>query len=135
MIPHLPYIGRSAFAHKGGIHVAAMRRNPLSYQHIEPELVGNRMRTVVSELSGRGNLRSKADEYGLGLESGEAFTEVLEEIKTLEARGFSFEAAEASVALMLHRQKPGYAPPFELVGYSTAVSHKQGGRCGRPRSG
>jgi 2-isopropylmalate synthase len=128
--PHLPYIGRSAFAHKGGIHVAAMRRNPLSYQHIEPELVGNRMRTVVSELSGRGNLRSKADEYGLGLESGEAFTEVLEEIKTLEARGFSFEAAEASVALMLHRQKPGYAPPFELVGYSTAVSHKQGGDVG-----
>ncbi len=62
---HLAYVGGSAFAHKGGIHVAAMRRNSLSYQHIEPELVGNPMRVVVSELSGRGNLLSKAEEYGL----------------------------------------------------------------------
>ena len=62
---HLPFIGKSAFAHKGGIHVAAIRRNINSYQHIDPELVGNSMRVVVSELSGRGNLLSKAEEYGL----------------------------------------------------------------------
>src|SRR6266508_2079828 len=61
---HLPYVGKSAFAHKGGIHVAAMRRTAVSYQHIVPELVGNQQRVVVSELSGRGNLLSKAEEYG-----------------------------------------------------------------------
>ena len=65
---HLAYVGKSAFAHKGGIHVAAMRRNAQSYQHIEPTLVGNKMRVVVSELSGRGNLLSKAEEYGLEVE-------------------------------------------------------------------
>ena len=63
---HAAYVGKSAFAHKGGIHVAAMRRNAHSYQHVDPTLVGNEMRVVVSELSGRGNLLSKAEEYGLG---------------------------------------------------------------------
>ena len=62
---HQPYVGKSAFAHKGGIHVATMRRNHASYQHIEPKMVGNKSRVGVSELSGRGNLMSKADEYGL----------------------------------------------------------------------
>jgi 2-isopropylmalate synthase len=60
---HMAYVGRSAFAHKGGIHVAAMRRNEASYQHVDPSLVGNSMRVVVSELSGRGNLLSKAEEF------------------------------------------------------------------------
>jgi 2-isopropylmalate synthase len=123
---HLPFVGNSAFAHKGGIHVAAMRRHGDSYQHIEPNLVGNKMRTVVSELSGRGNLFSKADEFGLQVESEAAVGEILQEIKALEARGFSFEAAEASVALMLHRQKPGYRPPFELIDFSATVEHRQG---------
>ena len=62
---HLAYIGKAAFAHKGGVHVAAMRRNPHSYQHIEPELVGNKMEVVVSELSGKGNLLSVAEEHGI----------------------------------------------------------------------
>ncbi|WP_242360843.1 MULTISPECIES: citramalate synthase [Anaeromyxobacter] len=121
---HLPYVGRSAFAHKGGIHVAAMRRNAASYQHVLPELVGNQMRVVVSELSGRGNLLSKAEELGLG--AGEGVADVLEEIKTLEARGFSFEAAEASVALMMKRHDPGYRAPFELVDFLVNVEHRDG---------
>jgi 2-isopropylmalate synthase len=123
---HLPFVGQSAFAHKGGIHVAAMRRNVNSYQHIDPTLVGNQMRTVVSELSGRGNLFSKAEELGLEVENGEAVSNVLNKIKELEARGFSFEAAEASVALMLHRQKPDYKPPFELIDFSANVEHRRG---------
>jgi 2-isopropylmalate synthase len=123
---HLPYVGQSAFAHKGGIHVAAMRRNEHSYQHINPELVGNQMRTVVSELSGRGNLFSKAEELGLEVENGDAVSKVLQQIKELEAHGFSFEAAEASVALMLHRQKPDYQPPFKLIDFSATVEHRQG---------
>ena len=123
---HLAYVGKSAFAHKGGIHVAAMRRTVQSYQHINPERVGNTMRVVVSELSGRGNLLSKAEEYGLEVNGGEDVAGVLNEIKSLEAQGFSFEAAEASVALMMKRQQPGYQPPFELMDFSATVEHRRG---------
>ena len=122
---HLPFIGKSAFAHKGGVHVAAMRRSAHSYQHIEPEMVGNKMRVVVSDLSGRGNLISKAEEHGVELESQEVLP-VLNDIKELEARGFSFEAAEASVAMMLKRQEYGYKAPFELVDFFVNVEHRQG---------
>jgi 2-isopropylmalate synthase len=123
---HLPFVGNSAFAHKGGIHVAAMRRNDQSYQHIDPALVGNEMRVVVSELSGRGNLLSKLEEFGLKDMSGESVTAVLNEIKEMESRGFSFEAAEASVALLLKRQETGYQAPFELVDFLSIVEHRRG---------
>ncbi|MBI5566119.1 MAG: citramalate synthase [Chloroflexi bacterium] len=122
---HLAYVGKSAFAHKGGIHVAAMRRNVQSYQHIEPTTVGNEMRVVVSELSGRGNLLSKAEEYGLDV-NGSEVGDVLNEIKALESQGFSFEAAEASVAMMMKRQQTGYTPPFELIDFSVNVEHRSG---------
>lgn len=120
---HLPFVGKSAFAHKGGVHVAAMRRSAQSYQHIEPELVGNKMRVVVSDLSGRGNLLSKAEEHGVEVE-GEEVVGVLNEVKELEARGFSFEAAEASVTIMLKRQEYGYKPPFELIDFFVNVEHR-----------
>ncbi len=123
---HMAFVGKSAFAHKGGIHVAAMRRSALSYQHVDPALVGNEMRVVVSELSGRGNLLSKAEEYGLGSFGAEEVTGVLNEIKDLESQGFSFEAAEASVALMLKRHQAGYVAPFELIDFSAIVEHRQG---------
>jgi 2-isopropylmalate synthase len=123
---HLAYVGKSAFAHKGGIHVAAMRRTEASYQHIDPAKVGNEMRVVVSELSGRGNLLSKAEEYGLTVDAGTDVAGVLADIKELEARGFSFEAAEASVALMLARRQPGYRAPFELVDFLVNVEHRTG---------
>jgi 2-isopropylmalate synthase len=120
----MAYVGRSAFAHKGGIHVAAMRRDERAYQHIDPETVGNQMRVVVSELSGRGNLLSKAEE--LGVELGGDVRGVLDEIKELEARGFAFEAADASVALMMNRQRPSYQPPFTLIDYTVVVEHRDG---------
>ncbi len=122
---HLPFVGKSAFAHKGGVHVAAMRRSAQSYQHIEPELIGNKMRVVVSDLSGRGNLLSKAEEHGVEVE-GEEVLPVLNDIKILEAQGFSFEAAEASVAMMLKRQEYGYQPPFELLDFFVNVEHRHG---------
>jgi len=122
---HLPFVGKSAFAHKGGVHVAAMRRSQQSYQHIEPEKVGNKMRVVVSDLSGRGNLLSKAEEHGVEVE-GDEVVGVLNEVKELEARGFSFEAAEASVTMMLKRQEYSYKPPFELVDFFVNVEHRQG---------
>jgi 2-isopropylmalate synthase len=121
---HLAYVGSSAFAHKGGIHVAAMRRTQDSYQHVDPALVGNRMRVVVSELSGRGNLLSMAEEHGVG--TGADVGAVLSDIKALEARGFSFEAGEASVAVRLKRKEVGYRPPFELVDFLVNVEHRTG---------
>jgi 2-isopropylmalate synthase len=123
---HAAYVGHSAFAHKGGIHVAAMRRTEASYQHINPTLVGNRMRVVVSELSGRGNLLSKVEEHGLDAGGGIDVAAVLDDIKALEARGFSFEAGEASVALMLKRHESGYTAPFELLDFLVNVEHRTG---------
>jgi 2-isopropylmalate synthase len=122
----LPYVGKSAFAHKGGVHVAAMRRSEQSYQHVAPERVGNKMRVVVSALSGRANILSKAEEHGVDVGGGADVAGVLNDVKELEARGFSFEAAEASVAMMLKRQQPGYQPPFELVDFLVNVEHRQG---------
>lgn len=123
---HMAYVGKAAFTHKGGVHVAAMRRNPRSYQHIEPELVGNKMEVVVSELSGRANLINKAEEYGIQIEQEEHTSKVLYQIKKLEAQGFSFEAAEASVMMMYKRQEEGYVAPFELIDFSAMVEHRQG---------
>lgn len=118
------YVGNNAFTHKGGIHVAAMRRNQNSYQHVDPLLVGNRLHVVVSELAGRGNILSKAEEYGLNnLESGQV-PEVLIEIKELESKGFSFEAAEASAVLMMKRHEAGSLPPFELIDFLVVVEHR-----------
>jgi 2-isopropylmalate synthase len=122
---HLAYVGKSAFAHKGGIHVAAIRRNVDSYQHIDPTLVGNEMRILVSDLSGQGNLLSKAEEFGLDVSREEALT-VLDQIKRLENEGFVFEGAEASVAVRLHRAKPGYKPLFTLVDFTVIVSERAG---------
>jgi 2-isopropylmalate synthase len=120
------YVGSSAFTHKGGIHVAAMRRTEKSYQHIDPVRVGNQPRVVVSELSGRGNLLSMAESLGMNMKANKEVSDVLHEIKSLEANGFSFEAAEASVAMMLKRQQAGYKPPFELIDFFVNVEHRQG---------
>ncbi len=122
---HLAYVGKSAFAHKGGIHVAAMRRNIYSYQHIDPTLVGNEMRILVSDLSGQGNMLSKAEEFGLDVTREEA-VKVLDEIKVLEAEGYVFEGAEASVAVRLHRARPDYEPIFKLIDFTVIVEDRRG---------
>jgi 2-isopropylmalate synthase len=122
---HAPFVGTSAFAHKGGIHVAAILKNEDSYQHIDPSLVGNYRRTVVSELSGRGNVVDKSREYGLDVSSEQA-RKVLSEIKDLEAQGFTFEGAEGSISVMLQRLQPDYKPPFELVDFMVLIEHRQG---------
>jgi len=121
---HAPYVGRSAFAHKGGVHVAAIRRLPRAYEHIDPALVGNETRVVVSELSGRGNVLAKAEEHDVALEAGSE-GKVLEDLKEREARGFAFEAAEGSVALVLRRRSPGYLAPFELLDYRVTVGQRR----------
>jgi 2-isopropylmalate synthase len=121
---HAPYVGYSAFAHKGGIHVAAIAKVAASYQHIEPELVGNQMRVVVSELAGRGNVRMRAEALGLALNGNERA--VLQRIKELESGGFQFEAAEGSFEMLVRRASDDYVPPFELLDF-TVIVEKRGG--------
>jgi len=119
---HLPYVGDSAFAHKGGLHVSGLMKCSASYHHIDPSLVGNTHRVVVSELSGKGNIIYKAKEMGINLPSkGEETRRVLDQIKLLESRGFQYEDADASFELLLRRARPDYKPPFELVDFMVVV--------------
>jgi 2-isopropylmalate synthase len=123
---HAPFVGRSAFAHKGGVHVNAIVKNPDSYQHITPELVGNKMRVVVSDLSGKDNIAVKRAQMGLSGVTREQERTVLTQIKELEHRGFAFEAADASVELLLRRTQPDYRAPFEMIDFTANVEHRQG---------
>ncbi|NJN96259.1 MAG: citramalate synthase [Anaerolineales bacterium] len=123
--PHQPFVGYSAFAHKGGIHVAAILKVEESYQHMDPTLVGNEKRAVVSELSGRGNILYKAAERGLDTSREEA-RQVLEQIKELENQGYTFEGAEASVDMMLRRAHHDYKSPFEVIDFMVVTENRQG---------
>jgi len=102
-----------------------MLKNEDSYQHIDPGLVGNQRQTLISDLSGRGNVIDKAQQFGLDVDHSQA-KEIVNQIKDLEAQGFTFESAEASVNLMVRRMKPGYERPFELIDFMTVVEHRQG---------
>jgi len=123
---HQPFVGQSAFAHKGGTHVNAVVKYVMSYQHIDPALIGNETRVLVSELSGKDNISSKRKEFGLDGLTREEERRILQQIKELENAGFAFESAEASVDLMLRRVRPGYQQPFEMIDYTAAVEHRAG---------
>ncbi|MEH1786661.1 citramalate synthase [Nostoc sp.] len=115
---HAPFVGRSAFAHKGGIHVSAVERNPLTYEHIQPEQVGNRRRIVISEQSGLSNVLAKARSFGIELDQQKAEArEILQRLKDLESEGFQFEAAEASFVLLMHEALGGRQKFFEVKGF------------------
>jgi 2-isopropylmalate synthase/homocitrate synthase family protein len=121
-----PYVGRSAFAHKGGVHGAAVAKVERSYQHIDPKAVGNAGRLVVSELGGRANTSIRARQLGLQLD-GVVEPGVLSNlIKQLESEGLSFEGAEASFELLIRRHQAGYAPPFRVVDYTCLVEQRAG---------
>jgi 2-isopropylmalate synthase len=116
-----PFVGRTAFAHKGGMHVNAVQKLARSYEHIEPEKVGNRQQILVSELSGQSNILVKAAELGMPLEKGSAEANaVLAQVKDLEHQGYSFEAAGGSLELLIRRQLGRYARPFELKEFHTS---------------
>ena len=123
---HQPFVGSSAFAHKGGTHVNAVVKHVMSYQHVDPALVGNETRVLVSELSGKDNIAVKRKEFGLEGLSKEAERAVLQQIKELESIGFAFESAEASFDLLLRRQRPEYKAPYELIDYTANVEHRAG---------
>jgi 2-isopropylmalate synthase len=120
-----PFVGLCAFAHKGGIHVSAVQRNPETYEHIHPEQVGNLRRVLVSELSGRSNVFWKAEELGVDLEQApEKAKVVLDTIKDLENQGYEFEGAEGSFELLLKRALGEHATFFELDGYRVIVEKR-----------
>jgi 2-isopropylmalate synthase len=122
---NMPFVGKSAFAHKGGVHVAAVRLARESYEHVEPESVGNRSRVLVSELAGRAALMAKAEEHGVDLSGGDGAplsAAIIGAIKQREFQGASFESAEASTVLLMRRHQAGYRPPFRLVGYRVTTS-------------
>jgi 2-isopropylmalate synthase len=121
---HAPYVGHSAFAHKGGMHVAAVEKIPASYEHIVPERVGNRRHIVVSELSGRGNVRMRAGELGIDVQGNEK--RVLEHIKELESQGYQFEAAEGSFELLGRRSQPSYVAPFDVLDLVVISERRRG---------
>jgi 2-isopropylmalate synthase len=125
--PHQPYVGTSAFAHKGGVHASAAARLPDAYEHIDPARVGNLARVVVSELAGRASLTLKAQEMGIELQ-GEAAAEVLDSIKDLEYAGYSFEAAEASLEIMLKKRMGTYEPLFSLESFRVIAEKREDGR-------
>ena len=102
-IDRAPYVGRSAFAHKGGVHVSAVMKNPDTYEHIVPETVGNRRNVLVSDLSGRSNIRYKAEELGIDLEADGEARKAVARIKELEHLGYEFQGAEASFELLLRQ--------------------------------
>jgi 2-isopropylmalate synthase len=118
--PKQPYVGSSAFATKAGLHASAIARRPDAYSHVNPERVGNRAHVLVSELAGRSNVLVKAAEMGLDLD-GDVATQVLEEIKAAEHRGYAFEAADASFELLVRRVAGRMPSWFDLEGYRVVI--------------
>ncbi len=121
-----PYVGSSAFSHKGGLHVSGLNKWAESYQHVDPTRLGNQPKVVVSELSGKGNILYKAREIGLDLPpQGKEAQKLLEQVKSLESRGFQYDNAEASFELLVRRARPDYQPPFELVDFMVVVEKRR----------
>jgi 2-isopropylmalate synthase len=122
---HQPYVGDSAFAHKGGMHVAAVTKHPETYEHINPELVGNHRRVLVSELAGQSNVLWKASKAGLDLGKNTPETrQILDTLKGLEDQGFEFEGAEASFELLMSKATGQHLPGFSLEGWRVVVEKR-----------
>ncbi len=131
---HQAYVGASAFAHKAGLHASAIKVDPLLYNHIDPAFVGNDMRVLVTEMAGRASLELKGRELGVDLAGRpDAVTNAVRKVKQLEAEGWSFEAADASLELLLRREVGGVQgelldePPFELESYRVVLDHRGDG--------
>ncbi|WP_037367164.1 citramalate synthase [Amycolatopsis orientalis] len=131
---HQAYVGSSAFAHKAGLHASAIKVDPLLYNHIDPSSVGNGMRVLVTEMAGRASLELKGRELGVDLAGRpDALTNAVQKVKELESEGWSFEAADASLELLLRREveedsgEKSDPPPFELESYRVVLDHRQDG--------
>ncbi len=123
--PQQPYVGATAFAHKAGLHTSAIARRPDAYEHVDPDLVGNGTRFLVSEMSGRSTIELKAQKLGLELDGG-TLGEVVETLKRLEHAGYHFEAADASLELLMRAAGGWQQDFFELDSFSVQVGHRSG---------
>jgi len=121
-----PFVGTSAFAHKGGMHVHGVRKNASSYEHIDPSSVGNERRVLVSELSGKSNIAEKLGEFGLEQDQA-LLTKVLDRVQDLENEGYQFEAADASFVLLVEKLAGRYLPRFETLRYRVSVAAQDQG--------
>jgi 2-isopropylmalate synthase len=125
---HQAYVGAAAFAHKAGLHASAIKVDPLLYNHVEPSIVGNDMRILVTEMAGRASIELKSRELGLDLAGHpETLSRVTAKVKELEARGWSFEAADASFELLVRSEREGVVRPFALESYRVLVEHREDG--------
>jgi 2-isopropylmalate synthase len=126
---HAPYVGRAAFAHKGGLHVAAVQQAPQTFEHVDPERVGNQQRVLISELSGRGAVLSRAHELGLELQGDdERVGVILKRLKDREHRGYHYEAADASFDLLLRAELAPHEPLFRLESFRVIVEKREDGK-------
>ena len=124
----MPYTGRSAFAHKGGVHVSAVMKNEETYEHVRPEVIGNKRRVLVSDLSGKSNVLYKSEELGIDLKgSNGSVPEIVEKLKQLENEGFQFEAAEASFELLVKKMTEPFSNLFELEGFRVIMDRDASG--------
>jgi 2-isopropylmalate synthase len=127
---HQAYVGAAAFAHKAGLHASAIKVDPLLYNHVDPSVVGNDMRILVTEMAGRASIELKSRELGLDLAGHpDTLTSVTKQVKDLEAGGWSFEAADASFELLVRSELPGQAVarPFTLESYRVLTEHREDG--------
>lgn len=123
-----PYVGKSAFAHKGGVHVDAVKKNPVTYEHVTPTKVGNWRRILVSELSGKSTMTVKAEQLGVHLGKDPAVAKkILEQVRGLEHQGYHFEVAEGSFELLMHRSLETFKDFFILEGFRVTVEKEPGG--------
>ena len=125
--PDQPYVGRNAFAHKGGMHVAGVSADPATFEHIDPAVVGNTREVLVSELSGKGTIHARAADAGLTVDDDTA-GRVIERVKDLEHRGYHFEAADGSFELLLRKETGDYEPLFRLESWRAIVEKRADGR-------
>ncbi len=123
---HQAFVGKSAFAHKGGIHVSAVMKDPSTYEHVAPEIVGNHRRVLVSDLSGKSNIHYKSDELGIDLLSyGDKVPEIVQALKNLENEGYQFEAAEGSLDLLIRKITGEWTDLFELKGFRVIIEKNE----------
>jgi 2-isopropylmalate synthase len=125
--PNQPYVGRNAFAHKGGMHVAGVNVDPATFEHVDPDVVGNRRELLISELSGKGTVHARARDAGIALGDEEA-GRLVERVKELEHRGYHFEAADGSFDLLLRKETGEYEPLFRLESWRAIVEKRADGR-------
>jgi 2-isopropylmalate synthase len=125
--PDKPYVGRNAFAHKGGMHVAGVAADPSTFEHIDPDVVGNRREVLISELSGKGTVHARARDAGIALDDGSA-SRVIERVKEHEHRGYHYEAADGSFELLLRKETGDYEPLFRLESWRAIVEKRADGR-------